>query len=203
MANGEVRAQDYTRLQTAREPGPAPAARCGHQPRPGPPVVQPVAGGAHHPGTQAAGATGRSGRRSRTASIGRPIADGVYLGAAVPIFGPITPGNRHVVRGRYSDSACTTPPGRGRCSTGLGCSKDRDGDGLRDTADERRSAFPCSRQTGHVRGRTAEALQAQLKELGIAVDLVTLDQRGSSGASARATTTASISPPRRAAPTRP
>jgi peptide/nickel transport system substrate-binding protein len=104
------------------------------------------------------------------------IADSVYLGAAVPIFGPVSPGN---VKWFSADVPIRTyDAARARAllaSLGLA---DRDGDGMLEAADGSPVRFSMLSQAGHIRGRTASALAAQLQHIGIAVDLVPLDPKG-------------------------
>jgi peptide/nickel transport system substrate-binding protein len=102
------------------------------------------------------------------------IADGVYLGAAVPIFGPITPGNRTW----YAAPAphLRHDPVRARALLeGLGLA-DRNGDGMLEGPADVPVRFSMLSQPGHIRGRTASALQAQLRQIGIGVDVVALEQ---------------------------
>jgi peptide/nickel transport system substrate-binding protein len=104
------------------------------------------------------------------------IVNAVYLGAAVPIYGPVSPGNRRW----YAESAppCATPNlARARellAAVGL---TDRNGDGkLEDASGPVR--FSVMTQTGHIRERVVSVLQEQLRQLGIAVDVVALDAGG-------------------------
>jgi peptide/nickel transport system substrate-binding protein len=101
------------------------------------------------------------------------IANTLYLGAAVPVYGPVTPGNRTW----YSDAApkYAYDPARARALlTGLGLT-DRTGDGVLEDAAGRQVRFSILTQGGHIRGRSAAVLQAQLKKAGMAIDLVELD----------------------------
>jgi len=101
------------------------------------------------------------------------IANTLYLGAAVPVSGPVTPGNRTW----YSDAApkYAYDPARAKALlAGLGLA-DRDGDGMLDDAAGRPVRFSILSQGGHIRARTAAVLQAQLRKAGIAVDVVELD----------------------------
>ncbi len=108
----------------------------------------------------------------------------VYLGAAVPVFGPVTPGNRLW----YSASAPTFPydPARARSLlAGLGL-VDRNGDGLLDDQSGGPVRFSILTQHGHLRERTATVIQEQLRLAGITADVVGLDppsifQRWSTG----------------------
>ena len=82
------------RLQAARRPGPPAHDRRERRARSGLPVVQPAAGG----GSAARRAPWMARKEFRQAiSCGvdrQAIVNTVYLGAAAPLYGPITPGNR-------------------------------------------------------------------------------------------------------------
>ena len=101
------------------------------------------------------------------------MANTLFLGAAVPVFGPVTPGNRTW----YSDAAPTYPHDLARAaallkSIGL---IDRNGDGMfRGRRGTARAVLDLT-QGGNLRARTAAVIQAQLKKAGIAVDVVELD----------------------------
>lgn len=102
------------------------------------------------------------------------IADTVYLGAAVPVYGPTTPRNATW----FSSSVPTYPhdPARGRqllASIGL---RDADGDGILDDSAGRPVRFSILlRQGATLRERTVTALQEQFKAVGVGVDIVGLD----------------------------
>jgi peptide/nickel transport system substrate-binding protein len=103
------------------------------------------------------------------------IADTLYLGAAMPVYGPVTPGNRTW----YSSAApaCAHDLGRARALlAGLGLT-DRNGDGMLEDAAGQPVRFSVLSQAGHIRARTAAMVQAQLKAAGIALDLVELDPK--------------------------
>jgi peptide/nickel transport system substrate-binding protein len=104
------------------------------------------------------------------------IVNAVYLGAAVPIYGPVSPGNRRW----YAEGArpCATPSvARAReLLAGIGLT-DRNGDGMLDDA-AGPVRFSVMTQTGHIRERVVSVLQEQLRQLGIAVDVVGLDPGG-------------------------
>jgi len=101
------------------------------------------------------------------------IANTLYLGAAVPVYGPVTPGNRTW----YSDAAPKYPYDVARAKSllaGLGLI-DRNGDGMLEDAAGRPVRFSILSQAGHIREQTATMIQGQLQALGIAVDVVGLD----------------------------
>ncbi len=105
------------------------------------------------------------------------IIDTVYLGEAVPVYGPITPGNTTWTSNTVPQYPCDL--GRARellASAGLA---DRDGDGVLDDKAGKPVRFSILTQAGHtLRERTVAVIQEQLRDVGIAVDIVTLDVNG-------------------------
>lgn len=114
-------------------------------------------------------------RRAISAGVDRQrFADTVFLGAGEPVFGPVTRANREwyaddVPRDQYD-------PDRARAllaSVGL---LDRDGDGVLEDEEGAPARFSLLTQKGHTaRERGASVLQEDLRQLGIVVDVVTLD----------------------------
>ena len=101
------------------------------------------------------------------------LIDTLYLGAGVPVYGPVTPGNRTW----YSSAAPKYPYDLARARTllaGIGLT-DRDGDGMLEDAAGRPARVSVLVQGGTIRARMAAVLQAQLKKAGLAVDVVELD----------------------------
>jgi peptide/nickel transport system substrate-binding protein len=101
------------------------------------------------------------------------IVNTVYLGAAAPIYGPVTPGNKVW----YADSAPKYPHDLARAKAllaGIGLI-DRNGDGMLDDASGKPVRFSILTQRGNIRERTATMLQEQLRQAGIGVDVVGLD----------------------------
>jgi peptide/nickel transport system substrate-binding protein len=101
------------------------------------------------------------------------IVNTVYLGAAVPVHGPVTPGNAVW----YSDAAPKYPhdPAKARAllaSLGL---TDRNGDGMLDDAAGQPVRFSVLTQGANIREKTVVVIQEQLRKAGIAVDVVGLD----------------------------
>jgi peptide/nickel transport system substrate-binding protein len=104
------------------------------------------------------------------------IIDTVYLGAAVPLHGPVSPANRTW----YSPTAPQYPYDRQRASALLSAAglTDRNGDGMLDDSTGRPVRFSILTQQGNTpRERTTSLIQAHLKDVGIAVDVVILDVR--------------------------
>jgi peptide/nickel transport system substrate-binding protein len=104
------------------------------------------------------------------------IINTVYLGAAVPIYGPITPGNK---RWFAADApSCANDRARAKQLFTAAGLTDRNGDGSLEEASGAPVRFSILTQGGHLRERVAAVLQEQLRQLGIAVDIVPLDPRG-------------------------
>jgi peptide/nickel transport system substrate-binding protein len=101
------------------------------------------------------------------------IVNSVYLGAAVPIYGPVTPGNRTW----YSDAAPKYPhdPAKAKALlSGLGLI-DRNGDGMLEDAAGQPAQFSILAQKGNIRENVATVIQEQLRLAGIRADVVGLD----------------------------
>jgi peptide/nickel transport system substrate-binding protein len=102
------------------------------------------------------------------------VVDTVYLGAAVPVFGPITPGHGSWYVASLPHE--TQDLGRARqllAEIGL---KDRNGDGVLEDGAGHDAHIAVMTQKGHtIREKTAALLQAQLKQVGLIVDVVALE----------------------------
>lgn len=104
------------------------------------------------------------------------IADTVYLGAAVPIHGPVSPGNRTW----HSAAAPTYPHDPPRATALLAAAglTDRNGDGMLEDSKGRPARFSILTQKGNTpRERSTSLIQAHLKQVGLTVDVVALEQR--------------------------
>lgn len=101
------------------------------------------------------------------------IAKTVFLGAAAPVYGPITSGNRTW----YSPSAPSYPHDTGKARTLLATIglTDRNRDGMLEDAKGKPVRFSIVTQASHIRERTATMVQEQLRQVGIGVDIVSLD----------------------------
>jgi len=101
------------------------------------------------------------------------IVNTVYLGAAEPVYGPITPGNKTW----FSPSLPRYPhdPAKARALlAGLGLT-DRNGDAMLEDAKGAPVRFSILTQANNIRERTASVIQEQLRQAGVAVDVVALD----------------------------
>lgn len=104
------------------------------------------------------------------------IVDTVYLGAAVPVSGPVTPGNRTWYA--PGTPAYTHDPARARTLlAGLGL-RDQNGDGLLEDARGEPARFSILTQAGHNRERVAAVIQEHLRQVGLVIDVVTMDPGG-------------------------
>ncbi len=104
------------------------------------------------------------------------IVNVVYLGAAVPIYGPITPGNK-----RWHSPEpppCTFDRAKARALLEQAGLTDRNGDGALEDSTGQAARFSILTQGGHLRERVSSVLQEQLRQLGVGVDIVTLDPQG-------------------------
>jgi peptide/nickel transport system substrate-binding protein len=104
------------------------------------------------------------------------IVNTVYLGAAEPLYGPITPGNARW----YSPAApaCAADRARARQLFSAAGLTDGNGDGVLEDAAGVPARFSILTQAGHLRERVSAVLQEQLRQLGIGVDIVALDPGG-------------------------
>ena len=102
------------------------------------------------------------------------IANTVYLGAAVPVFGPITP--RHGPWYSTDIPGYAYDPAKARRLLAAAGLTDRDGDGqLEDAAGAPVRFSVLVQKDATIRERTVALLQEQLRALGISLDVVGLD----------------------------
>jgi len=102
------------------------------------------------------------------------IANTVYLGAAVPVFGPITP--RHGAWYSTDIPGYAYDPAKARRLLAASGLTDRDGDGqLEDAAGAPVRFSVLVQKDATIRERTVALLQEQLRTLGISLDVVGLD----------------------------
>jgi peptide/nickel transport system substrate-binding protein len=104
----------------------------------------------------------------------RAFADTVFLGAAIPVYGPITPGNQRwyspdLPRFDYDPAAAR------RLLAGLGLT-DRDGDGVLEDRAGTTAGFTIVTQRGNTALERGAAFIAQeLKKIGLTVEVAPLD----------------------------
>jgi len=113
-------------------------------------------------------------RRAISHAINRQtIVDTVYLGQAIPAYGPVTPGHG----AWYVPTLPITEFDQGRARTlltSIGLT-DRDGDGVLDDESGKPVRFSIITRSGQPdREKTITVVQEQLRQVGIAVDLVPL-----------------------------
>ena len=117
-------------------------------------------------------------RRALSHAINRQaIVNTVFLSAATPIYGPVTPGHGDW----YTPDMGATPFDLARARTLLSSIglQDRDKDGVLDDRNNRPVRFSILTQKGHTeRERTSTVVKEQLRQVGIAVDVATLDPSG-------------------------
>jgi len=102
------------------------------------------------------------------------VVDTVYLGAAVPVFGPITPGHGPWYVATLAHEGHDLARAR-QLLAEIGL-KDRNGDGMLEDAANHEARFALVTQKGHtIREKTAALLQSQLKQVGLGVDVVALE----------------------------
>jgi peptide/nickel transport system substrate-binding protein len=102
------------------------------------------------------------------------IVDTVYLSAATVVFGPVTPG----YGAWYTADIGATPFDLARARTLLTSigMEDRDRDGVLNDRNNRPVQFSLLTQKGHtVRERTSDMVKEQLRQVGVAVDVVKQD----------------------------
>ena len=104
------------------------------------------------------------------------IVNTVYLGAAVPVYGPVTPANKTW----FADvrPSCEHDAGRARALFATVGLTDRNNDGMLEDGSGLPVRFSILTQAEHIRSRVVAVLQEQLRQAGISVDIVTLDQGG-------------------------
>ena len=114
-------------------------------------------------------------RRAVSHAVDRvAFANTIYLGLAEPVFGPVTPGNASWFFPDMPTYGYDRPRAQALLD-GLGLS-DRDGDGLREDPGGHPVRFALLTQQGNTsRERAAQVLQADLRAVGVAVDVVTLE----------------------------
>lgn len=173
MANGEIRPEDYVAFRRIAEQGALRLidAGVGVDPNLLWFNLSPArAGDPRNPWLRS-----KAFRQGVSCAVDRDaIVNTVHLGAAVPIYAPITPGNRTW----YSNvrPACEHDAGKARALFAAAGLTDRNGDGMLEDAAGAPARFSIVTQQGHtIRQRTTSVLQEQLRQAGVAVDVTGLD----------------------------
>ena len=172
MANADIRPEDYTAFKRVADQGRLRLMDAGIGLDPN--LLWFNLTSAHAADPRRAWLGQKAFRQGVSCAIDRQaIANTVYLGAAIPIFGPITPGNRMW----YADirPACEHDVTRARAlfaSIGL---TDRNGDGMLDDPSGAPVKFSILTQADNIRARVVAVLQEQLRQAGIGIDVVAVD----------------------------
>ena len=102
------------------------------------------------------------------------VADTVYLGAAVPVYGPVTPSNKKW----YWDGFPKVPhdPAAARARLAAIGLTDRNGDGMLEDAGNRPARFTLLTQKGRPDlERACAVIRDEMRKVGVVVDVVTLE----------------------------
>ena len=173
MTNADIRAEDYAAFKRVADQGRLRLIDAGVGLDPN--LLWFNLSGVHGDDPRTGWLRQKAFRQAVSCAVDRQaIVNTVYLGAAMPIFGPVTPANRTW----YADvrPACEHDLTKARelfRSVGLA---DRNGDGMLDDAGGKTARFSVLAQADSVRGRVGAVLQEQLRQAGLTVDLVLLDQ---------------------------
>jgi len=113
-------------------------------------------------------------RRAISMTVDRErFANTVFLGAGVPVYGPITPANRKWFAGLPAVPHDPARAARELASIGL---VDRNGDGLLEDAKNQPVRFSLLAQKGNTSlERGAAVIREELKKIGVTVDVLALD----------------------------
>ena len=173
MGSGEIRPEDYAAFRRIAEQGRLKLIDAGVGLDPNLLWFNLSPAGASNP--RSAWFRQKAFRQAISCAADRQgIVNTVHLGAAVPIYGPITPANRLW----YSEptSKCDRDPARARTLLASAGLTDRNGDGMLEDASGTPVRFSILTHRGHtIRERTVAVLQEQLRQVGLAIDVVALD----------------------------
>jgi peptide/nickel transport system substrate-binding protein len=173
MANGEIRPEDYGSFRRMSGDGSVRLIDAGIGIDPN--LLWFNLSPAHAGDSRNSWLRTKAFRQAVSCSVDREaIVNTVHLGAAVPIFAPITPGNRTW----YSSvrPACDHDSARARALFAAAGLADRNGDGMLEDRTGAPARFSIVTQQGHtIRQRTVAVLQEQLRQAGVAVDVTGLD----------------------------
>lgn len=173
MANGEIRPEDYVAFRRIAEQGALRLIDAGVGVDPN--LLWFNLSPAHAADPRSPWLRTKAFRQGVSCAVDREaIVNTVHFGAAVPIYAPITPGNRTW----YADvrPACEHDAARARELFAAAGLTDRNGDGMLEDASGTPARFSIVTQQGHtIRQRTASVVQEQLRQAGVAVDITGLD----------------------------
>jgi peptide/nickel transport system substrate-binding protein len=173
MANGEIRPDDYVAFRRAADQGTLRLIDAGIGVDPN--LLWFNLSPAHAGDPRNAWLRSKAFRQAVSCAIDRDaIVNTVHFGAAVPIYAPITPGNRTW----YSDvrPACVHDVQKARELFAAAGLADRNADGMLEDAAGAPARFSIVTQQGHtIRQRTVAVVQEQLRQAGIGVDVTGLD----------------------------
>jgi peptide/nickel transport system substrate-binding protein len=175
MSNGDIRPQDHAAFRKLAEQGRLRMMEVGVGLDPDFLAfnLRPPTGS-----RRAAWLDRREVRQAISCGVDRQaIVNTVYLGAAVPIYGGITPGNKrwHWPAADPCAGDRATRAKQLLASAGL---TDRNGDGMLEDPAGGAARFAVLTHGGHLRERVVSVLQQHLRQLGLAVDIVPLDPQG-------------------------
>lgn len=174
MMSSEARPEDYASLKRAADAGRLQLLDLGGALDPDSFWIN-LKPGAFAGDPRAAWLQSEELRKAISLGVNRKaFADTVFLGAGVPVWGPITPANKKW----YSPDVPQTPhdPARARqllASVGL---TDRNGDGFLEDAGGRPARFTITTQKGQTAvERGAQVIRDELKAVGLVVDIAALE----------------------------
>jgi peptide/nickel transport system substrate-binding protein len=175
MANADIRPDDYAAFRRAADQGRVRLIDGGLTLDPS--LLWFNLGAAHASDPASGLFQKKAFRQAVSCAVDRQaIANTAYLGAAIPIYGPVTPANRTW----FADvrPACEHDPSRARELFRQAGLTDRNGDGMLEDAAGKPARFSILTQAENIRARVVAVLQEQLRQAGIAVDIVPLDPGG-------------------------
>lgn len=173
MANADIRPEDYSAFKRAADQGRLRLIDAGLGLDPS--LLWFNLSPAHADDPRNAWLRQKAFRQAVSCLVDRQaIVNTVYLGEAVPIFGPITPGNRTW----FTDvrPACEHDVTKARALFASAGLADRNGDGILDDPSGQPAKFSILTQAENIRARVVAVLQEQLRQAGVVVDVVPLDQ---------------------------
>ena len=173
MANADIRPEDYSAFKRAADQGRLRLIDAGLGLDPN--LLWFNLSPAHADDPRNAWLRQKAFRQAVSCLVDRQaIVNTVYLGEAVPVYGPITPGNRTW----FTDvrPACEHDVTKARALFASAGLADRNGDGVLDDPSGRPARFSILTQAENIRARVVAVVQEQLRQAGVVVDVVPLEQ---------------------------